>query len=188
MAETTDKRTATRAKSKAVNNNSTTALPLSQTNIQPEELNLETKVTVKNIADWTVGFARRADGYGDITISPKGSVRLSRNEIITQIQNGNKLFNGTDGFGSHATLIIEDIPTRIEVGFEDGMGKKQKVFSDSLVRSLFEIESLEEFCIKFKESIRTRAEKYAVIDSIKRLGINDYSKIRFVEEYTGYRL
>jgi len=187
MAETTEKKTTNRGRSKNTASATKNAAPVIQENIQPEELNLETKVTVKSIADWTVGFARRADGYGDITIAPKGSVRLSRNEIITQVQNGNKLFSGTDGLGSHATLIIEDTPTRIEVGFE-GENFRQKVFSDELVDELFHIESTEKFEMKFKESIRTRAEKYAVIDAIKRLQINDYSKIRFVENYTGYRL
>lgn len=190
MAETTEKKTTTRGKPKNPMPAKKETVSVGQ--MQPEELNLETKVTVKSIADWTVGFARRADGYGDITIAPKGSVRLSRNEIITQVQNGNKLFTGLDGKGSHATLIIEDSPTRIEAGFEfsDGKGEsvKQKVFSDGLVQKLFSINAAEEFQMKFKESIRTRAEKYAVIDSIKRLKINDYSKIRFVEEYTGYRL
>lgn len=155
---------------------------------KPEELNLDAKVTVRNIADWTVGFARRADGFnGDITISPKGSIRLSRNEIITQVQNGNKLFNGLDGVGSHATLIIEDKATRIEVGFETEE-KAQKVFSDALIEELFDVKSTDEFQMRFKESIRTRAEKYAAIDAIKRLELNDYNKIRFVEDYTGYKL
>ena len=57
-----------------------------------EELNLDAKVTVRNIAGWTVGFARIADGYGDVTITPNGSTRLSRNEIISQVQSGNRLF------------------------------------------------------------------------------------------------
>lgn len=180
MAETTEKKTTTRSRTKTTTDENKIAN-------QPEELNLETKVTVRNIADWTVGFARRADGYGDITISPKGSVRLSRNEIITQVQNGNKLFSGLDGKGSHATLIIDDTLTRCEVGFEDEH-TKQNVFSDELVLSLFEIKSTEEFEMKLKESIRTRAEKYAVIDTIRRKKLNDYAKIRFVEEYTGYKL
>lgn len=188
MAETIEKKTTNRGKPKNSTTAKKTTTSIEQVNVQPEELNLDTKVTVKSIADWTVGFARRADGYGDITISPKGSIRLSRNEIITQVQNGNKLFNGLDGKGSHATLIIEDSPTRIEVGFEDGAGNNQKVFSNELVLYLFGINSTEEFQMKFKENIRTRAEKYAVIDAIKRLEINDYSKIRFVEEYTGFRL
>lgn len=180
MAETTGKKQASGSKAKPTSDENKIVK-------QPEELNLETKVTVRNIADWTVGFARRADGYGDITISPKGSVRLSRNEIITQVQNGNKLFSGLDGKGSHATLIIDDKATRCEVGFEDEQ-TEQNVFSDERVLKLFEINSTEEFELKLKESIRTRAEKYAVIDTIRRKKLNDYAKIRFVEEYTGYKL
>lgn len=153
-----------------------------------EELNLDTKVTVRNIAGWIVGFARR-DGYGgDISIVPNGSVRLSRGEIIAQVQSGNRLFTGTDGKGSHATLFIEDAPTRIEVEFESEDGKiKQDIFSDEKIKALF-AENLIKFKTDFKAAICTRAEKYAVIETIKRLKINDFDKIRFVEEYTGYKM
>lgn len=176
MAETTTKKAATTAKK------------VQPKVDEPEVLNLDEKVTVRSIADWNTGFRRRADGYtGDITISPKGSIRLSRNEIITQVQSGNKLFNGLDGKGSHATLIIDDKPTRVEVGFETDT-TEQKVFSDNLIKELFEITSPEAFQIQFKESICTRAEKYAAIDAIKKLRLNDYSKIRFVEDYTGYKM
>ena len=44
-------------------------------------------------------------------IPKEGTVRLSRSEIIAQIQSGNRLFNGVDSHGSHATLYIEDEPT-----------------------------------------------------------------------------
>lgn len=153
---------------------------------ETQELNLDQKVTVRSIAGWTVGFARRADFGGDVMIAPGGNVRLTRNEIITQIQNGNKLFTGTDGMGSHATLVIEDTPTRVEIGFESVDGKtKQLVFSDDVVTALFKGAKFEE---RLREVICTRAEKHAVIDAIKRLKINDYQKIRLVEEYTGCRL
>ncbi len=156
------------------------------TNIK-EELNLDTKVTVRNIADWTVGFARK-DGYGDISIVSNGSVRLSRGEIIAQVQSGNRLFTGTDGKGSHATLFIEDAPTRIEVEFESEDGKiKQDIFSDEKIKALF-AENITKFKTDLKATICTRAEKYAVIETIKRLKINDFDKIRFVEEYTGYKM
>lgn len=145
-----------------------------------KELNLDQQVTVKSIAGWTVGFARRTDYGGDVMIAPFGSVRLSRNEIITQVQNGNKLFTGTDNMGSHATLIIEDEPTKVELGFE-----KQVVFSDIAVTNLFKSRK---FDVELREIIRTRAEKYALIEAIRRLGINDYQKIRLVEKYTGCRL
>ena len=105
-----------------------------------EELNLEEKVTVKNIANWTVGFRRKTEMEGDISIAPNGQVRLSRNEIIAQVQTDNKLFSGTDGRGSHATLLIDDEATRKELDFDSEDGKsKQLVFSDELVKNVFAV-------------------------------------------------
>lgn len=152
-----------------------------------EELNLEEKVTVKNIANWTVGFRRKTEMEGDISIAPNGQVRLSRNEIIAQVQTDNKLFSGTDGRGSHATLLIDDEATRKELDFDSEDGKsKQLVFSDELVKNVFAIKSQSAFENTFRETFFTRAEKYAVIQAIKRLKINDYSRIRFAEKYTEY--
>lgn len=158
---------------------------MSEKNVQ-EELNLDTKVTVKNIAQWNVGFARKADGYGDVNIAPGGSIRLSRNEIIAQIQNGNKLFAGTDGFGSHATLYIDDAPTRLEVGFETE-DAKQLVFTNINVRKLFAIKNQTKFEEEFKRLIYTRSEKLAIIEAMKKENVNDYAKIRFVEQHTGFK-
>lgn len=160
---------------------------MADTNVN-EELNLDQKVTVKNIAGWSVGFAR-IDGIGDVTITAEGSTRLSRNEIISQVQNGNRLFTGTDGNGSHATLYIDDAPTRKEIGFDNEDGKdKQVVFNDVAITKVFALKTQSAFEKNLAEIIQTRAEKYAVIQAIKRLKINDYSKIRFVEDYTGFKV
>lgn len=153
--------------------------------VQPEELNLDTKVTVKNIAGWNVGFSRKADGYGDVNIAPGGSIRLSRNEIIAQVQNGNKLFAGTDGFGSHATLYIDDAPTRKELGFETE-DSKQLVFCNIDMKDLFK-KGQKAFEIEFGKLIYTRAEKFAIMEAMRRDNVNDYSKIRFAENHTGYK-
>ena len=40
-----------------------------------------------------------------------GTLRISRSEAIAQAQNDNKLINGTDGKGSHATVYIDDVAT-----------------------------------------------------------------------------
>lgn len=152
-----------------------------------KELNLDAKVTVKNIADWTVGFQRKVDGMGDVSIAPRGSVRISRNEIIAQCQTGNRLFLGTDNVGSHATLIISDTPTRVEVGFESEDGTvKQNVFSDELVQKVFGIKDQKKFETAFQDAFQSRAEQYAAIEAVRRLSINDYKKVRFAEKYTGY--
>jgi len=151
-----------------------------------EPLNLETKITIKNIADWQVGFSRRADGIGDVLISNQGVAKISRAEAITQIQSGTRLFCGVDGQGSHATIVILDEPTLREVGFVTDT-HSQKVFSDDITRELFNTKNFEEFKRALSDNIVTRAEKRALYLSIKKLKLNDYSKMTFIEKYTGFR-
>lgn len=147
-----------------------------------QPLNLEQQVTVKSIAGWETGFKRMLT-VGDVRIPSKGSIRLTRNEIISQVHNGNALFNGIDGRGSHATLLIQDDETLEEVGFSS-----DKQFSDELVKKLFDIKNQDEFEYELKNKVVTRAEKYALMISIVKQRLNDFSKIRFCENYTGHRI
>ncbi len=155
---------------------------------QPEELNMDQKVTVRNLAGWTVGF-RRIETQGDVTIPKEGTVRLSRSEIIAQIQSGNRLFIGIDDRGSHATLYIEDEPTRLEVEFDSKEEKRtQSILSSDLVKKLFDYKTMKTFEEKLHECVVTRAEKFAITQIIKKLKLNDHDKIRMIENYTGYKL
>ena len=150
-----------------------------------KELNLEQKVTVRSIAPWTTGF-QRIETIGDVTIPTNGSVRLSRSEIIAQVQNGNVLFTGVDSRGSHATLYIEDEPTRIEVDFDIKEEKiTQKVITVDAVKKLFEYKTMKTFEEKLKELVLTRAEKHAIANIIRKEKINDHEKVRVVENYIG---
>lgn len=152
-----------------------------------KQLNLDEKVTLKNIAGWAVGFPKITE-VGDVHIAAGGSVRLTRNEIISQVQNGNKLIAGLDGMGSHATLIINDADTRKELEFESEDGKtKQNIYSDEKLKSIFALKTYKVFVDRFTEAFVTRAEKYAAISAIKKLKLNEYDKIQFVKEYTGYK-
>lgn len=150
-----------------------------------KELNLDVKVTVKNLAGWDVTFARLQDGIGDVVIVANGQQRLSRNEVIAQINNNNKLFTGLDTTGSHATIYIDDKETREWVGFEE-KNRPQKIFTEKLVKDLFDM-SQSKFEAMLPKCIRTRAEKYSFIETIKKLKLNDYSKMMFASEYTGYK-
>ena len=153
-----------------------------------KELNLDAKITIRSIAAWDTAF-KRIDTGADVLIKPHGTFRLPRSEVMAQIDGGNKLLAGIDGKGSHATLLIDDKPTLVEIGFESEDGtEKQICFSDELVKEVFSISNQNAFEAKFKESFVTRSEHQAVIDAITRLGINDYRKIRFTEEYTGFKL
>lgn len=157
---------------------------MEDTNVR-EEVNLDKKVVVRNIAPWSVGFSRKYDGVGDISIPANGTISLRRNEIIIQSQSGNKLFNGIDERGSHATLYVDDAFTRKELEF-DTEETKQDSFVNLNIKELFK-KSQSAFETEFKSAIRTRAEKCAVMEAMRKANVSDYHKIRFAEQYTGER-
>lgn len=153
-----------------------------------KEFDIEKKVVVKNIASWGAAF-NKIETHGSIDIAAEGKTKLPRSEILAQIQEGNRLFTGVDGYGSHATLYIDDKDTRVEAGFEDpDEGRVQLVLTDELATKLFDISDQKSFEDAFVNAIKTRAEKYAIMQMIKRLGFDCYSKINFAQKYTGYRL
>lgn len=196
MAErktTTNGSASANAKTKSAEKEQSTTTPVEDSDISydtstaiEDDLNLDAKVTVKNLAGWNVAFARLQDGYGDVSIVANGQQRLSRNEVIAQINNNNRLFTGIDSNGGHATVYIDDAATRRWVGFEED-GKPQMVFTEKLVKDLFNMNQ-SDYEDSLPKLIRTRAEKYALIETIKKLKLNDYAKIVFASEYTGYKL
>ena len=150
------KRTTTTTTKKDEEVNPTEEIVVEETPVDVEEVfNLEKKVTVRSIAEWTTGF-QRIETNGDVTIPPNGTVRLSRGEIISQVQNGNLLFTGIDGQGSHATLYIEDKPTRIEADFETETSL-QNVINKERIDDLFAIRSIKDFESTLHSMVVTRA-------------------------------
>lgn len=177
------KRTTTTTTKKVEEINPTEEVLVEESPVEVEEdFNLEKKVTVRSIAEWTTGF-QRIETNGDVTIPPNGTVRLSRGEIISQVQNGNLLFTGIDGQGSHATLYIEDKPTRIEADFETE-SSPQNVINKEHIDNLFNIKSMKDFESTLHSMVVTRAEKYAIMGFIRKGNFNDYNKVRAVENYT----
>lgn len=151
-----------------------------------EEIRLDKKVTVRSIAPWNTGSARKTT-VGDITIPVMGTVLLSREEIIAQGQNGNTLLTGIDGIGSHATWYIEDDYTRNELSF-DTDNRKQEFLTQDIIKKIFDLKTKKSFEDNIKKCVVTRAEKYYLLHVIKNLGFNDYSKIAFCEDHCGRRV
>ena len=139
---------------------------------------LDKKINVRSIAPWITN--------GDISIPPKGTVLLSREEVIAQAQNGNKLINGTDSIGSHATWYIDDAFTRSELSFDiPDENKSQTFLTKDIVKDIFTIKSQKDFEVEIENRVVTRAEKAYLIECIKEFNFNDYRKIDFCVKYTG---
>ncbi|MBC5688210.1 hypothetical protein H8S37_04610 [Mediterraneibacter sp. NSJ-55] len=150
-----------------------------------QNVRLDEKVIVRSIAAWNTGSARKTS-IGDISIAPRGTTLLSREEIIAQAQNGNKLITGTDGNGSHATWYIEDDFTRKELTFDFG-SKKQAFLTKESIKKMFELKTQKSFEDNIQKNVVTRAEKTYLLDMIKEMRFNDYQKIAFCEKHAGIR-
>lgn len=144
------------------------------------EFKLDDKVTVISIAPWNTNFSRLTS-IGEVSVTASGTVRLSREEIIAQVNNNNKLFNGM-GNGAHATYYIDDAETRKYLEFETD-DVKQKVVNKETVAELFKIEKYEDFVNAVKDLVVTRAEKQAFIKIVISEKYNEYDKVSFAREH-----
>ena len=108
---------------------------------------------------------------------------------MAQIYNGNKLFVGDDGKGSHARIFIDDENLRINAEFESkNTGKTQEVLTDKVLKEIFSEKTLTKFKEAVKSKVKTQAEKSKAVEFAKKSKLNDHDKIEFLEKYTGFKL
>ncbi len=147
-----------------------------------------TRIVCRNLAPWEVSFQRK-NSIGDITIQPNAKVYIDEHEVKAQCYSNNTLFIGRDGKGSHARIYIEDEAIRKELGFDSEDGKeKQNLLDEEKLKRIFEYKRQGDFERAIRESVVEHFEKFILIDYIKKANVNDYRKIRFVEEYVGTRI
>lgn len=152
------------------------------------DLNMDEKIQIRNLCNWDVSF-KRIDSIGEILIPANTTIRITRGEVFSQVQSNNVLFTGTDGFGSHARIYIVDKDTRVELDFENKDGKKtQNIISNEKIKEMFAIKTKSAFEKAIKENIVTQAEMSAIITAVNKFNLNEYDKIKFIEEYTGMKL
>ncbi|MGZ9868120.1 hypothetical protein ACU3L3_06835 [Priestia endophytica] len=150
-------------------------------------LNLDEKVQVKNLCTWDLFFPK-IESIGSVRIPSGGRIRLSRGEIQSQVDNGTRMFVGTDGMGAHAKIYIEDKDTRVLVGFETEDEKDaQKVVTVDTIKRLLDYKTKKAFEDNVKKEVKLDSEKSLLFETAKKAKLNDYDKIKFIEEYTGFK-
>lgn len=152
-------------------------------------IDYDKKVMVKNLCEWALSFPR-INGVGDFWLNRKASQQMTAGEIISQVQSNNTMFTGIDGKGAHARIYIDDKETRVEVGFEEiddkkATTKEQEIITDEKIKSMFALKSQTAFENAVRKATPTFAEKAYLAKAVKRLGFNDYNKIKFIETYSG---
>ncbi|GIN23109.1 hypothetical protein [Siminovitchia fordii] len=151
------------------------------------DLNLDQKVVIKNMCEWDL-FFKRIESPGEVKIPKKGVTRLSRGEIQAQVYANNTMLSGLDGQGSHAKLYIEDKDTRVMLGFESEDGKQeQDIITPERIQKILAYKTQKTFENKIQEEIKLDSEKLLLVEEAKRQKLNDYEKIKFIEEYTEFK-
>lgn len=151
-------------------------------------LNMDEKIQIKNLCNWALSF-KRIDSVGEILIPANTTMRIARGEVFSQVQSNNVLFTGTDGLGSHARIYIVDKDTRVELDFESEDGKRtQNIISDEKIKEIFAIKTKVAFEKAIKENIVTTAEMSVIAGDVKKFKLNEYDKVKFIEEYTGLKV
>lgn len=156
--------------------------------MEEKEIAMDKKVMVRNLAPWNVAFPNKTSS-GDTCFAPSGRTRVKREEIVAQADSGNRLFNGIDTYGSHATLYVEDDAIREYIGYDSvSEGRKQVVINDDAIKKWFELKTQRAFEKNIEDNVKTMAEKTYLLEAIKRLKLDSYEKIEFCKEYCKFRL
>lgn len=132
-------------------------------------------VLVNNLCGWPLYF-NRATGQGSVEIPPnvKGFPLLSYEEVLAQIQIGNKMFIGTDGMGNHARIqIVDEAQRKALFGLEDVETSAPIVVSLETVKELLAIRGKQKFHDRLAEMVKTDAEKKMLVELAYKAGAED---------------
>ena len=132
-------------------------------------------VLVNNLCSWPLSFWRKA-GQGDIEIpaNAKNYPLLSFEEVMAQIQTGNKMFTGTDGMGNHARIqIVNDEQRKQLFGLESVETEDPTLLNLEAVKALLAIRTKAKFNEQLQAMVKTDAEKKMLVELAKQAGSDE---------------
>lgn len=132
-------------------------------------------VLVNNLCAWPLSFWRKA-GQGDIEIpaNARNYPLLSFDEVLAQIQTGNRMFTGTDGMGNHARIQIVDDEQRKQLfGMESVETDAPTLLDLDAVKALLAIRTKAKFNEQLQAMVTTTAEKKMLVELAKQAGADD---------------
>jgi len=147
------------------------------------DINLNDKSKVKNLADWPISWEKLTSA-GDEYIKANATIPIRNDEIETQVNNGNKLYTGTDGLGSHARIYIDNPDMREYLGFDNKEeGRVQFILDDEKCQQILDYKTFATFKKHLKEDVVTNQEKAKIINYARKVKLNDFEKIKELESH-----
>jgi hypothetical protein len=147
-------------------------------------INFNDKSKVKNLCDWAVSWERETLS-GDEYIKANAIVYINNAEIETQVRNGNKFLVGNDNLGSHAKIYIENPEFREYLGFDNkAESRTQFILDEEKCKQILEYKTFSVFKKHIEDNITTNHEKAKIMNYARKIKINDFDKIQFLESFT----
>ena len=132
-------------------------------------------VLVNNLCSWPLSFWRKAvQGDIEIPANAKNYPLLSFEEVLAQIQTGNKMFTGTDGMGNHARIqIVNDEQRKQLFGLESVETEDPTLLNLEAVKALLAIRTKAKFNEQLQAMVKTDAEKKMLVELAKQAGSDE---------------
>lgn len=147
-------------------------------------LDLDKRSKVINLCPWTISFTL-PNSNAEVILDANKSTTINNAELETLAENHNIMFWGTDD-GNHARVYVDNAEFRQHVGFDDVENKRiQFVLNDEACIKILELKTDSAFEKNIKEKAVMAHEKAMLLAYCRKAKLNDYNKIRFLEQYTG---
>lgn len=142
------------------------------------------KVKVKNICTWDL-YVARIESNGSFKIAAKKSVSVPIGEIISQVNENNRIFVGDDEKGTNARVYIEDDELRKHLGFDsDDSKEKQIILTEDEINKILGLKTFSSFKENIEAKVLYPFQKALLMEVAVKSKLNDLSRVDFIEKYT----
>jgi hypothetical protein len=149
------------------------------------EINPNDKSKIRNLSDYPVSWERKTIS-GDEYLKANSTTYVTNSEIETQVENGNIYLKGSDDYGSHACVYIENAAMREHLGFDSQTEKRQQlIVDDKKCEDILSLKTMSAFKKNLSENIVTKQEKMKIMNIARKVKLDSYEKIKELESHCG---
>jgi hypothetical protein len=149
-------------------------------------LDMDKRSKVTNLCSWTVSF-KLPNSKAEILLESGKSTTINNAELVSLADNQDIMFYGT-GNGDHARVYVDNKDFREYVGFDNVEEKRvQFVLTNDECQKIFDLKTDSVFEKHIKEKVIMNHEKHNIMAYARKVKLNDYGRIKFLEEYTGLK-
>lgn len=149
-------------------------------------LDLDKRSKVINLCPYGVVFVL-PNSRAEILLEANKTKDVNNGELVTLADNEDIMFYGT-GNGDHARIYVDNKDFREFVGFDCAEEKRtQYVLTTKECQRILDLKTQSSFEKNVAEKVLMKHEKENIMKYARKMKLNDYQKISFLESYTGLK-